>query len=260
MSELATHDLYARTLEIQAQLLAPHSKLILSSLNDLKSAKRILEIGCGPGSQIPVLAEFLSHKSYLGIDISENFILIAKSNFSHLTSLSFECQDVMTFIPSQPFDFILCFAVFQHLSNVDEALIKINQFLTKKGIIAICDTNEQDEFISWPHLPELKKMYHSLTDESTGGKRKSQCLEQIKKLAPKIGLQIHLYNQNDTTLKSSEDKALFVSYIKNAVTLVQHFYQIKLNQVQIWHELSVWESDPNSWVKLTGDSWLILRK
>src|SRR5438552_11058867 len=83
------------------------AKFILSNLR-IKTGDKILEIGCGRGFYANVIASFFPQASYVGIDINENYLKIAK-NFARGRNVQFQKADA-TRLPfvKNTFDAIIC--------------------------------------------------------------------------------------------------------------------------------------------------------
>jgi len=81
--------------------------------NDLSSVCRVLDVGCGPGTNT---AHF-SHSDYVGIDINERYIQYA----IQLHARRFVAADVRGFhtAPGDRFDFVLANSFLHHLNTHD---------------------------------------------------------------------------------------------------------------------------------------------
>jgi SAM-dependent methyltransferase len=79
--------------------------------NDLRQVKRVLDIGCGPGTNTPLFA----HADYLGIDINKGYIEYARRKYKR----PFVAADVTTYDDNTPgtFDFILVNSLLHHLND-----------------------------------------------------------------------------------------------------------------------------------------------
>lgn len=201
-------ELYAQTLDLQARFCAVETRETLSSLESFRNAEEILEVGCGAGAQIGILADLISKKRYCGIDITPEFINIAKTRFASLPNVRLAVQDVLSFVPKRRYEFLLSWAVLQHLPDTEKAVKKYSQLLRPGGVMVLYDSNSNDEFKSSPALPTLHALYQSLSEERTGGKRKSRCLEQAASLAPKLGLRVLLNKQSTHETKTQESRDL----------------------------------------------------
>jgi len=104
---------------------AEQINMIVEAVNfglGLKSDDVLLELACGNGA----LSQFLfnSCKEYLGIDVSEYLISIAKKNFEKLPEYQFLMQGGLEYVKQEQhperFSKALCYAGFQYFS-VDEA-------------------------------------------------------------------------------------------------------------------------------------------
>ncbi len=81
--------------------------------NDLRDVQRVLDVGCGPGTNTPLFA----HADYLGIDINKDYIEYARRKYKR----RFVTADVTTYDDNTPgkFDFILMNSLLHHLNDAD---------------------------------------------------------------------------------------------------------------------------------------------
>jgi SAM-dependent methyltransferase len=97
--------------------------------NDLKQVQAVLDVGCGPGTNAPRFA----HAKYLGIDINERYIQLARSRYQR----DFLVADVTTSeaIPAGSYDFILVNSFLHHIDTPDaqRVLSRASKFLTPDG-------------------------------------------------------------------------------------------------------------------------------
>lgn len=126
---------------------------ILMIIAAIKSGLRLrpddvlLELACGNG----FLSKFLfdSCKDYLGVDISEHLISIAKKNFEIPPHYQFSVQDIMVYVrqEKQPerFTKMLCYASFQYFPDQDITEILTVLFAKFKNIQAIFIGNIPDK-------------------------------------------------------------------------------------------------------------------
>jgi SAM-dependent methyltransferase len=103
--------------------------------NNLASVRRVLDVGCGPGTN----AALFEHADYVGIDISNQYIETARRRCRG----RFITADVRTHesIENAPFDFILVNSLLHHLETSDVARIlrRLNRQLSAHGHIHILD-------------------------------------------------------------------------------------------------------------------------
>jgi len=85
---------------------------------DLGRNDTLLELACGNGVLSHLL--FDSCKEYLGVDLSEYLISVAKQNFEVLPSYRFAVQGAIEYVRQEPqperFSKVLCYAGFQYFS------------------------------------------------------------------------------------------------------------------------------------------------
>jgi SAM-dependent methyltransferase len=97
--------------------------------NDLKAIRAVLDVGCGPGTN----ALRFRHAKYLGIDINERYIQLARDRYHR----DFLVADVTTSdaIPAGSYDFILVNSFLHHIDERDaqHVLSRASEFLTADG-------------------------------------------------------------------------------------------------------------------------------
>ena len=109
--------------------------------NDLSNIQRVLDVGCGPGTN----ARFFKKRDYLGLDINPRYIENASRRFSknHGASCEFRVQDVCQYHPeeSERADFVLLNSFLHHIDdeNTNQILDRLHDVLSEDGYIHILD-------------------------------------------------------------------------------------------------------------------------
>lgn len=103
--------------------------------NDMLSIRRVLDVGCGPGTN----SLFFEDHDYLGVDINPDYIEQAKGRFGD----RFKVADVCTWEPATEgqFDFVLLNSLLHHIDDVhtDRILGHLSNQLTPGGHIHVLD-------------------------------------------------------------------------------------------------------------------------
>jgi SAM-dependent methyltransferase len=75
----------------------------------------------------------------IGLDLSTEMILVARSRSEQFENLEFELADAMTYsFPQSHFDFVCAIATLHHL-NQRELLLKIKNALRPRGVLVVLD-------------------------------------------------------------------------------------------------------------------------
>jgi SAM-dependent methyltransferase len=102
---------------------------------DLARARRVLDIGCGPGTN----THHFAHAEYLGLDINPRYIAAARER----TGRTFLVADATTYEvdPAERFDFIFLNSFLHHVDtpSVRRILAHVSTLLTDDGAIHILD-------------------------------------------------------------------------------------------------------------------------
>jgi trans-aconitate methyltransferase len=99
--------------------------------NNLRRARRVLDVGCGPGTNTALFAG----AEYLGVDINPNYIAHARRKYQR----PFVVADVSTYeeAPASGYDFILVNSFLHHLDTPDNTRIlrRLQAWLSSDGHI-----------------------------------------------------------------------------------------------------------------------------
>ncbi len=102
--------------------------------NDVSSVRRVLDVGCGPGTN----THHFAHADYLGIDFNPRYIQSAKER----TGRDFVVADVTQYeVQDQGFDFILANSFFHHIDDpsTDRILHHLGSLVSPDGHVHILD-------------------------------------------------------------------------------------------------------------------------
>jgi SAM-dependent methyltransferase len=106
----------------------------LRAHNDLREARRVLDVGCGPGTN----SALFTHAQYLGVDINPDYIASARLKHNR----PFVAADVRSYdFNGEEFDFILANSLFHHLHDPDTSntLSHLANLLASDGHVHILD-------------------------------------------------------------------------------------------------------------------------
>jgi SAM-dependent methyltransferase len=135
---------------------------IIESLN-LSHNSKILEVGCGTGGNLQMLAKF-GEVSALEMDTNARTIAANKTNNFYDIRAGY-CPDEIPF-QDQRFDLICMLDVLEHIEHDTETLIAIKKLLTKNGRIIITVPSYQ-----WLYGAHDKFLHHKRRYSATKMKR-----------------------------------------------------------------------------------------
>jgi len=127
-----------RRLQDQANTLVE----LLHSDTSYPAGSRILEVGCGVGSQTVTLARNSPNASLLSIDIFEESIIEARRALETrgLNNVQFLCADIFNLdLETESFDHVFVCHVLEHLSQPDNALAILQSLIKVGGTITVIE-------------------------------------------------------------------------------------------------------------------------
>ena len=103
--------------------------------NDLSRVRRVLDVGCGPGTN----AGHFAHTDYLGLDWNERYIRSARRR--HKGNFQVADAEKLVVAPGERFDFILANSLLHHidLTATNRLLSHLRGLLTEDGHIHIIE-------------------------------------------------------------------------------------------------------------------------
>ena len=103
--------------------------------NDLRTVRRVLDVGCGPGTN----SQYFAQQDYLGIDINPSYIESARKKHNR----NFIAADVTSYTNESTgkFDFILVNSFLHHIDDADagRVLSRLPGWLTPGGHLHIIE-------------------------------------------------------------------------------------------------------------------------
>jgi SAM-dependent methyltransferase len=102
---------------------------------DLRPARRVLDVGCGPGTN----AERFRHAEYVGVDINERYLAMARSRYRGMFVQADVATDDLTRLGT--FDTIIVNSFLHHLPDeiLDEIMPRLAGSLTPGGVVHILE-------------------------------------------------------------------------------------------------------------------------
>ena len=119
-------------------------------LEKLEKGIRVLDIGCGMGKALILMAETFPYSHFTGLDLSEEAIAKAKATAKEkgLTNITFQIQDLTEFdmeAPVTEYDFITAFDAIHDQARPDRVLAGIFKALKKDGVFLMQDISASSD-------------------------------------------------------------------------------------------------------------------
>ena len=153
-------------------------KIVLPLLEKNKELK-ILDIGCGTGQLIKEISDHSNKVNYLGIDVAENMIEVAKKN-NKGKNVKFKTSSIESFENNEKCDIIICTHAFPYFPNKQEMIKKMAGLCNKKGQVIIVNSSTNS----------LKDLIINFFLKATTSKAKYLSIDEMKKLFKSAKLKV----------------------------------------------------------------------
>lgn len=100
----------------------------------LAGAKRVVDIGCGPGNSTELLAERFADADVIGLDSSAEMLAAARKRLPRATFIE---ADISQWTPQEPVDLLFANAVFQWVPDHLSVLARLLESLSPGAVLAI---------------------------------------------------------------------------------------------------------------------------
>jgi len=118
--------------------------------------KRVLDVGCGPGTITLDIASRVAPGNVIGIDASAEVIAQAQQDAKGVDNVEFATGDVYALdFPDASFDVVHAHQVLQHLPDAVGALREMRRVCKPDGVVAARDS-DYAAFTWYPHDPALE--------------------------------------------------------------------------------------------------------
>ena len=145
-----SHSEYPRLQQVQAEetsrvfdssLLEDIIPLVKGLTSQLKSGISVLDVGCGRGHALNLMAEAFPNSKFYGYDTSKEGIESARaeSRQKGLSNVFFEVKDVSSFDEAPQFEFVTAFSSIHGQSKPTKVLQAIHKSLKNNGIFLMQD-------------------------------------------------------------------------------------------------------------------------
>lgn len=129
-------------------------------INNLNEGALVLEVGCGRGHALNLMAKAFPKSKFFGYDFSEEGVKAGRreSKEMDLTNVVFEVKDVNTLTDTNKYDLIMAFDTIHDQAHPTTVLSKIYKALKTKGIFLMQDiaaSSNTEENIQNPLAPTL---------------------------------------------------------------------------------------------------------
>ena len=121
-------------------------RALIQDCFDQAKMLRVLDIGCGNGSQLAIPLARDARLKIVGIDTDARSIEHARRLSEAKESLNFVCASVAEIHGDQPFDVVILSEVLEHLEQPEEMLKSATRLMSRDGLLIVTVPNGYGEF------------------------------------------------------------------------------------------------------------------
>ncbi len=146
MEDAAQTAAYAHAGRIDGTMAAAYVFQTAHATGAIAGSRRVLDLGCGPGTQLAQIAELNPDTQFLGVDLSKSMLELAQRHVEAkgIANVRFEQGDMtnLEMIPSGSIDAVVSFLALHHLpdvSSLNKCFREIRRVLRAGGALYVVD-------------------------------------------------------------------------------------------------------------------------
>ena len=145
------------------------AQIVVDLLDVSEGQPRVLDVGCGQGLQLSIVAKKNPKARLVGLDISEKRLARARSRVPGMEGV---CADIEADLPLAPesFDRVICSEVMEHLAEPGALLVRLRKLVKPCGVLVISVPYRQKiKWVRCTHCGRLTSEHiHSFDEEKMG--------------------------------------------------------------------------------------------
>lgn len=173
----------------------------------LKPGMLVLDVGCGTGAMSRDMAILVGPDGrVIGIDNTSAFIESGRKSYGDTENLELVHSDLFGFNTDLKFDLITSARMLQWLSDPEEAIIIMKNFLRKGGMISILDYNHED--LEWSPAPPASMLdfYTKFLQWKADAGMDNRIADHLPSMMARCGLQkIEVINADEVYRRDRSD-------------------------------------------------------
>jgi 2-polyprenyl-3-methyl-5-hydroxy-6-metoxy-1,4-benzoquinol methylase len=131
---------------LERNAIIPVRALIVRDLLAEVHDSRVLDLGCGDGSISRSL--LASHNHLTLVDFSAKMLESARGGFPVKAPIEFIQADILDYVPSAPYDAVICVGVLAHVRSVRKAIERVSASL-RPGGLCVLQTTDNASPLGW---------------------------------------------------------------------------------------------------------------
>jgi len=136
----------------------------------LRAGLRVLDIGCGTGDYLRVMAPLVAPGAAVGVDLSAALIGCARTRAPGGTAVSFQVGDACQLpFADAAFDRVVATQVLLHLADPWRAVAEIRRVLTPGGLLAVGEWDWDSLCLAVSDRDAGRRLVHLLCDQMNNG-------------------------------------------------------------------------------------------
>jgi ubiquinone/menaquinone biosynthesis C-methylase UbiE len=138
---------------------------------DLRAGLRVLDVGCGTGDYLRIMAPLVAPGPAVGLDLSATLIARAQQRAAaDEANVSFQVGDVYDLpVPDASFDRVLATQVLLHLADPWRAVTEMRRVLAPAGLLSIGEWDWDSTCLAVTDLELGRRFTHLLCDQMHNG-------------------------------------------------------------------------------------------
>ena len=226
----------------------------------IQGCRRVVDLGCGPATQLAQVAELNPGISFLGLDLSQGMLTSAEAHLRELglTNVELDCRDItrLDHIPERSVDGVISTLTLHHLPTIEHletCFREITRVLKPPGALYLADFGRLKSLKSVIFFAYMNREHqpHIFSLDFERSLRAAFCLEDFQRLATQaLAPHAHVYSTFKApllTIVKSEDRPLLPELptrLKSMRRALPPRYRRDLDDLRFFLRLGGLKGDP----------------